>query len=288
MITCPRCGYQAPDGTPYCPRCGYGRQPVSPAPAGSAPVEAAPIEAAPKQKKINIFSWIPWILLLIAVLGLIGALQDPHLATESQVKAAEKTIAALNSDLAAMEATVSAQEAEITELREAAAAPAAMPTDISSAAAPAEVPANVPDLCKDPQLRLIQLAEVLDADGHPYPDEYNEMNESCRYRVMDTTSWMNTDSFGELYLFFEDGRPYMANLAISYKDSDQIREVIRDWGAVAISYIDPATNVLAAQSIILSAASSGTAETDNVEATAQLHTDTMIYRIVVRDKSILE
>ncbi len=30
MITCPRCGYQAPDGTPYCPRCGYGRQPVPP------------------------------------------------------------------------------------------------------------------------------------------------------------------------------------------------------------------------------------------------------------------
>ena len=24
MITCPRCGYQAPDGTPWCPNCGYG------------------------------------------------------------------------------------------------------------------------------------------------------------------------------------------------------------------------------------------------------------------------
>lgn len=24
MITCPRCGYQAPDGSPWCPRCGYG------------------------------------------------------------------------------------------------------------------------------------------------------------------------------------------------------------------------------------------------------------------------
>lgn len=24
MIICPRCGYQAPDGTPWCPRCGYG------------------------------------------------------------------------------------------------------------------------------------------------------------------------------------------------------------------------------------------------------------------------
>lgn len=24
MIVCPRCGYQAPDGSPWCPRCGYG------------------------------------------------------------------------------------------------------------------------------------------------------------------------------------------------------------------------------------------------------------------------
>ena len=24
MIICPRCGYQAPDGSPWCPRCGYG------------------------------------------------------------------------------------------------------------------------------------------------------------------------------------------------------------------------------------------------------------------------
>lgn len=29
MITCPRCGHQAPDGTPYCPNCGYGK-PVQP------------------------------------------------------------------------------------------------------------------------------------------------------------------------------------------------------------------------------------------------------------------
>ena len=30
MITCPRCGGQAPDGTPYCPYCGYGKQPPLP------------------------------------------------------------------------------------------------------------------------------------------------------------------------------------------------------------------------------------------------------------------
>ena len=24
MIICPRCGYPAPDGSPWCPRCGYG------------------------------------------------------------------------------------------------------------------------------------------------------------------------------------------------------------------------------------------------------------------------
>lgn len=32
MITCPRCGGQAPDGTPWCPYCGYGK-PENPAPA---------------------------------------------------------------------------------------------------------------------------------------------------------------------------------------------------------------------------------------------------------------
>lgn len=29
MITCPRCGFQAPDGSLFCPRCGYGQQRAS-------------------------------------------------------------------------------------------------------------------------------------------------------------------------------------------------------------------------------------------------------------------
>lgn len=39
MIICPRCGFQAPDGSPWCPRCGYGcPYPLPPQQQGQMPV----------------------------------------------------------------------------------------------------------------------------------------------------------------------------------------------------------------------------------------------------------
>ena len=57
MITCPRCGYQAPDGSPWCPRCGYGcpypqmlqqQQPPQQLPA----VYQSPVQQDPPQYEV--------------------------------------------------------------------------------------------------------------------------------------------------------------------------------------------------------------------------------------------
>lgn len=276
MITCPRCGYQAPDGSPYCPRCGYGKVPQQ-QPIRQDPLPERPEPAKKKSKDIPT-SWV--IIMAMAIVMLMQVIG--RLSADQQVRQLQQTVTSQAGALAALQQTSTAFAAAPTSTPQPTATPAA------TQAAAATLDDDIPALCKDPQLDLIRLAEVLDADGFPHPEDYNELNESCVYRIADTDSWLNTGSFGELYLFFEDGRPYMANLAISYKDSDQIREVIRDWGAVAVSYIDPDTNILDAQSVIVAAASSGSAETDNIEATAMLHTEGMLYRIIVRDKSILE
>lgn len=43
MIVCPRCGFQAPDGSPWCPRCGYGcPYPLPPQQQGQMPVVYQP------------------------------------------------------------------------------------------------------------------------------------------------------------------------------------------------------------------------------------------------------
>ena len=46
MITCPRCGFQAPDGTPWCPRCGYG----CPYPV---PYQQQPYQRPPQQTPVQ-------------------------------------------------------------------------------------------------------------------------------------------------------------------------------------------------------------------------------------------
>lgn len=62
MITCPRCGFQAPDGSPYCPACGYGKPENTPA---QPQVHNTPQPTQPPKKK-KFSSW-----LLIAILAIV-------------------------------------------------------------------------------------------------------------------------------------------------------------------------------------------------------------------------
>lgn len=64
MITCPRCGWQAPDGSPWCPNCGYGapqinvyyqlppQQPQQLPPRGQGPAQyqQMPVYELPQQQ----------------------------------------------------------------------------------------------------------------------------------------------------------------------------------------------------------------------------------------------
>ena len=87
MITCPRCGFQAPDGSPWCPRCGYGcpypvpyqQQPVyyqpQQIPAQYDVVDVPPQpEPAPvsskkrtKKKKKKLPKWLKILLIILGI-----------------------------------------------------------------------------------------------------------------------------------------------------------------------------------------------------------------------------
>ncbi len=78
MITCPRCGYQAPDGTLWCPRCGYGKpQTQNPQPAGQIPQPRQapeipqrppdPLPERPEQKKKSTFGGNCLAIILMVV-----------------------------------------------------------------------------------------------------------------------------------------------------------------------------------------------------------------------------
>ncbi len=262
MITCPHCGYQAPDGTPWCPNCGYGRpDPMQPK---QPPVAPPPPPPAPPQKQDSsscggnclavILMVVVLILFVLMVIGIGGRRSEP-----------KPTPTLIPSET-----------------------PTSGPTEIPTITPTPK--AVIPDYCGDElQMSMIRMADVLDADGHPSPYDYIETNNMCVYRIADDDSFLLMDTLGELDLFFdENDQLYMTNLSINYKDSDRIREVIRDWGAISISVLDQDTNILTAQSAVNQIIASGAAETTNSQATGSLHTDQMIYRIVVRDKSILQ
>ena len=70
MITCPNCGFQAPDDASECPRCGTGLQ-QAPQPRRVPNIPRRPQDPLPERpgREPQKFSWIR-ILLILAVLAL--------------------------------------------------------------------------------------------------------------------------------------------------------------------------------------------------------------------------
>lgn len=93
MIICPRCGYQAPDGSPWCPRCGYGcpypvpyqQQPLQQMPAPyqppqipaqydvvDLPPQPDPAPTPKRKKKNKKKKKLPkWLKIILIILGII-------------------------------------------------------------------------------------------------------------------------------------------------------------------------------------------------------------------------
>lgn len=322
MITCPRCGFQAPDGTPWCPRCGYGKpqqppipQPIPPAqqPPNQRPDPDAPVSIAsdegrkilsqwaqekkqeqldqdplpqlhpsepPASKSSNkLFSRFFLFSAVIAGLLLLFALNSERGRYKDQADSYRQTVIALRSDLSGFQQTATAF----------AAGPSATPTAVPTPTITPTPKAAVPALCKDKQTDLIRLAGVLDAEGHPYPGEYDPDRNACIYTISDTNSFLNMDNFGYLTILHDEAdHPYGAVVEIYYKDNDQIRELIKDWGATALAYVDPDTDVLSAMTIILTASTSGFTTTGNYALTAKLDTDSMLYQIGILDMRTIE
>lgn len=259
MIICPRCGYQAPDGSPYCPRCGYGRQ--------QAPVQQPVQQSAPTSKsKPSSLLITALVFAIVICIALFITLLDEW----DRDELLQSTVAALSQTNQSLRQTITAFPVEPTST------PTITPTP----------KAQVPALCKDKQMNLIRLATVLDADGHPYPADYDPDENICLYRLSDSDSFLGMASFGFFSILHDPNDvPYAVVVSIDYKDSAQIQELIRDWGAIAISYIDPDTNPLAASAVIDSFMKTGMELNDKYSVIGGLDTTDMVYQIAVMDNS---
>ena len=262
MITCPRCGFQAPDGTPWCPRCGYGKpqqppipQPIPPAqqPPNQRPDPDAPVSIASdegrkiilqaavekqqavldqKQKEIYILGII--IGILFAVLLILNSIRAN---TKKQFRAAQQT--------------ADAQRAEIRSLRQTIeAVPTAVPTEIPTEIPPA-ADESLPEIAgRDPfatdygqycgtMLTVWQYSAGLDnVSGSLQQSDFDTDQNACRYILTGT----NTGSM-TLYLDPADDVPYRAIFEIDGTYPSD-RDIMIDWAAHVGSYLDfaaPAT-----------------------------------------------
>lgn len=127
---------------------------------------------------------------------------------------------------------------------------------------------------------IIRLANALDAKGHPYPESYNADKNTCIYRITDSDSFLGMNSFGYLSIFYdENDTPKMAAAEIFYKDNEETKELIRDWGATALAYLDKTQTILTASDVISIAQTAGYAETTDYGISARLDPDTLIYKV---------
>lgn len=287
MITCPRCGFQAPDGTPYCPRCGYGK-PADGAqqpPSGPAPASAArtAVRISNDKQQNQIIRQKRIIVALAALLAFslifLIIINSIRSNLKDQLRAAQRTVSAQQTDLRSIRQTATAFASE----------PTATPTMTPEPTITPTPKGDVPALCKDKQMDLIRLANALDAEGHPYPGDYDPARNSCIYTLSDTSSFLNMNSFGYLSILHDgNDQPYGAIIEIYYKDNAQVRELINDWGSVSLAYLDPDTDIISAGTYIRTAVSSGFAFTDKYAVTAKLDTDLLVYQMGILDMAAVE
>lgn len=325
MITCPRCGYQSPDGTPFCPRCGFGRPQI---PMQQPAYQQIPTDLSgqPECQHVNDSVSKNFSLREIdpAVLEKLKTLDNLQLANEKLKKDFDKqrkevifllvallvcifVILAMNANnvtrtnsvknrpeyekvITSLQQTIIAFESQPTQLPEiiAVSTDTPMSTDILEPTVTPTEKASVPNFCKDKQMDIIRIANVLDTQGFPYPGDYDPNRNACIYRISDTDSFLNMGVFGYLTIMHDDNEiPYGAIVDIDYKDNDAVREMITDWGATALAYLDDSQNALTASSLIKSIQITGYGETDNYGIYAGLNTDSMIYQIGVVDINTL-
>ena len=305
MITCPRCGFQAPDGTPYCPRCGYGRPvpPVPPVPQNQIPSGSAPdhmltcpkcgLKLPPGSRFCSRCGYqfqtdqpaekyglsltgriLVAIAIAVCVLG-VGSVSLLFYLTEKYVQTTP-TMSARAIQAAAHETTEAlrqkTEEPKLTKTAEYLLTPTRTPEP------------TLPPLCNDidRQMDIIKIADVLDAKGHPHPEKYNPESNSCIYRISDSESFLGINSFGFLTISYtENNNPDIAVVEMFYKDNAETIENITDWGAVALAYIDDSQNPLTASATIRTIQNTGFGETSNCSIVSRLDTDDMIYKYTI-------
>lgn len=229
MITCPRCGYQAPDGTPYCPRCGYGRPPVPPAPP--APV---PEKQTAKKKKPGCGTYILFavgILAAFLVIMYIGSFiyraatgpeKTPTMSPNQIMDAAQKTASVLQTQTAAASILPTAtpdyaQTLEIIRLT---------PTSTEQAVS----------YCNNMILVWKSDADYLRAPGTLSFESFDhQLPESCRYVLS------GNSHDGKMIMYLDDeGLPYVTDFTMDVSDpSDQ--DALIGWVSAVASYLDVGT-----------------------------------------------
>ena len=213
MITCPRCGFQAPDGTPYCSRCGYGRPPVPPAPV--------PDKQTTKKKKPGCGTYILFAVgILAAFIGImfIGSIfykaatspeKTPAMSADQIMDAAQKTASVLQTQTAAPMPT-STTEPE--------------PTD------------DMPSYCRNMLQVWKSNADYLEVPGDMSFDKYDHQKPpSCQYTLAGNTHE------GKMILYLDDeGIPYVTDFTMDVSDpSDQ--DALIGWVSAVASYLDMGT-----------------------------------------------
>ncbi len=229
MITCPRCGYQAPDGTPWCPNCGYGRpDPMQPKQPPVAPPPPPP--PPPQQQKQDSSSFggnclavvlmvIVLILVVFMALGIGGQRSKP-----------KPTPTLIPSD------TPTTGPTDI---------PTITPTPFPTAAItlPAYDPNEVYETdynsyCGSMLQTWKHSAKQEDAGGDMQLVGYDSDQNVCRYTISGTAEGSMT-----LYLADSDHSPYRAVFEMDCSWAPD-REILIDWTSVVgsdLSFTAPAT-----------------------------------------------
>lgn len=234
MITCPRCGYQAPDGTPYCPRCGYGKpQQIPPAPEQQPEQEPKPKDPS----KVN-FRTLSVILGIAAAYLLVAYLvaDSGRINLHEQVRSFQQTVSVQNAQLRALIQTATAFAAGPSATPEPTATQTAIPESETVVKDPF---ATDYDQYCGTMLTIWQHSAGLDnVPGSLQQSDFDTDQNACRYILSGT----NTGSM-TLYLDPADDGPFRAAFEIDGTYPSD-RNILIGWASHIGAYLDfvaPAT-----------------------------------------------
>lgn len=258
MITCPRCGYQAPDGTPYCPRCGYGRQPVPPQPvnlrkpdnlltcpkcglmlpAGSQYCSRCGYKFPGKQtsEKENLSCGAILLICLCAMTAFILIISIGSNISKIITKPAGTPTMSANAVNAAAQKTA---EVLRTETAVASSSPSQTPDLAHTLEARRLTPTSTEQAvsyCNNMLLVWKSDAEYLRASGTMTFDSFDyQLPESCKYTLS------GNSHEGKMILYLDhEGIPYVTDFTMDVSDpTDQ--DILIGWVSAVASYLDMGT-----------------------------------------------